>query len=209
MKWKWVKEANDNGKSTPESKNAAMRGMMKSMKPEDMDDDTLTMMKEIMKAKGKMKKNGKIPSTEVPVMTEGDFIGHSEDWQEAHEISFEDISNIVNVAVKEEYDEDDAGNGYVRSNYFIFKLWPDKVVLKKSYENKSVDNPMYVLHAYEIKYDEDDDDKPYAELGDGIAVRQVFVPADMEVDGAVSSMREADCRGIDDPALLLPFGSTL
>jgi uncharacterized protein YggU (UPF0235/DUF167 family) len=118
----------------------------------------------------------------------------ADDWEEgADDYSFDDITAMVNKAVQDEY-QVPSYNGYgsVTTNYFMYKCWPDKVVVKRSYSNQDKDADLFLAHPYTIE-----DDKVV--LGEPETVVMGFVSANAVDDDFLVAVREADKMSFDDP----------
>jgi len=129
-------------------------------------------------------------------LTNNSFLMDPADWQEADNgLAFDDVSSMVNRAVHDLYavppDARPANALYMSSRYYVYKVWPDKVAVKRSYENES-DDPLFMMHPYVIEEDE-------AVLGDGQEVELGFLPAGGSND-FTKAVREVDISSIDDPA---------
>lgn len=162
------------------------------------------------KSKKKKKNKGYEPASEqaktYEQITDESFLRNEADWQEASDdYSFDDIQAAVSKAMHAEYDTeykssigysggDYAGNGKV-CRYYIYKVWPDKAVFKRAYGNNNEEDPLFVMHSYEMS----DDGK--AVLGEPIAVDMGFVPSGTGMTSFMTAVREVDEVSIDDPQL--------
>lgn len=129
--------------------------------------------------------------------------GNEGEWNEsADELSFDDVSCLVCKALNAKYSDQGEGSdtgGYMGGMdcpYWVYKLWNDKVVAKRSYSADST-NPLFQLYSYSIK--KDDNGNYYAELGDPTEVVQMFVPVGSEPSNGLMAVREADKLSTDDP----------
>ena len=162
------------------------------------------------KKKDKKKKKKQTTSEKSAIktykeVTDESFIMNPSDWQEsADEMSFDDMNSAVCTAMHSEYDKkmdsstgygggDYVGNGMV-CRYYVYKMWPSTVVFKRAYGNKNPEDPLFMMHSYEM-----DGDK--AVLGAGMPVTMGFMPAGSESEDFMTAMREADEISLDDPEL--------
>ena len=123
-------------------------------------------------------------------ITDRSFIMSDKDWNEStDDLSFDDVQTMVNNEVTKTYKNTGAMYG---QRYYIYKLWPDKVVLKRSYDNKDTNDDLFIMMSYDIFGDD-------VVLGDAIPVNLGFVPQTFQSDEFMMAMREADALSIDDP----------
>lgn len=139
-------------------------------------------------------------------VTNNSFLMDPTDWLEASDdLSFDDIQAAVSKAMHAEYDTEYksgtgysggeyAGNGKV-CRYYIYKVWPDKVVFKRAYGNTNEEDPLFVMHDYEM------DGEGKALLGPVVPVDMGFVPAGTGMSSFLTAVRESDEISIDDPQL--------
>jgi hypothetical protein len=150
------------------------------------------------KKKKKRKKNGgeKLPSAiSAAEMVDRSFIVDSADWDEAlDDLSFDDITASVFAAVKGKYGF--MNNGYPSCRYYIYKLWPDKVVLKRSYDNRDGSDALFIMHTYTIEDGE-------TTLDDGDEVQLGFFSSDSDDESLLVAVREIDALSIDDPGFAI------
>lgn len=119
------------------------------------------------------------------------------DWKEGvGELSFPDVEALVSKAlqeawgVKEPYD----------CPYWVYKLWPDKAVVKRAYGQ--TEGSLFKMYPYEIKEEKEGEGGYKAVLGESKDMYQMFVPVGSEPADALLAVREADTFSADDPNLL-------
>ena len=116
------------------------------------------------------------------------------DWQEAtSELSFSDVEALISKALRDSHNGDDE----YYDSYWVYKVWPDKVICKRSYAAN--DGPLFKLYPYTVK---EQDGKYSVALGEPKEVNQLFVPVGSEPADALMAVREADTLSADDPEYL-------
>jgi hypothetical protein len=124
------------------------------------------------------------------------LLAQKADWKESKDdLSFDDIHGLISRALMKEY--------HVENSYecpcYVYKLWTDKVVVKRSYGSSAKEHCLFKMFSYSIKWDEDEDEKAEAELSDPVEVNQMFVPVGSEPANGFLAVREADELSTDDP----------
>lgn len=118
------------------------------------------------------------------------------DWIEsAHSHSFDDINDAVALAVANKFP---IGEGdHVHTGYFVYKLWEDKVVVKRSWSNENEDDALFLRMSY-ISEDTPDIGLTIT-LGDAAPVKLAFVPINTEpADNMLMASREVDLTNIEE-----------
>jgi hypothetical protein len=122
-------------------------------------------------------------------------VADTEDWQEGDGESFDTLFNWIHKAVREKYYKPGEG-----TQYELYKVWQDKVVLKKGYWVEKEDLPLFVHHAYSLEYP-DNTETGKVVLDEGQAVRLIFVPTDSKVKGELAAVREHEKESFDSFSL--------
>ena len=127
------------------------------------------------------------------------LLANSAEWKESvDELSFDDLSCLVSKALGEKYGALSMQD-YCSCPYWVYKLWSDKVVVKRSYSTKS-EYPLFQLFPYTTTKDADGNYK--VTLGDPTAVVQMFIPVGSEPDNGLLAVREVDELSTDDPEFI-------
>lgn len=141
---------------------------------------------------GKKKKRKKLPSIKAAMTW-------ATDWSEdQHTHSFDDIHEAVSLAVANKFPIGDGEHQH--SGYFVFKLWQDKVVVKRSFFNENEDDALFLRMSY---LSENTPDVGLTiTLAEPSPVKLAFVPLSMEPsDTMLMAAREVDLLGFDEELL--------
>jgi hypothetical protein len=126
------------------------------------------------------------------------LLAKPEDWKKFNEskddLSFDDVHNLLTKALCEEYEVEHSYD----CPYFVYKMWSNKMVAKRSYGSSSSEHCLFKMFDYSVGKD-DDDDSYEAEISNPVEVNQMFVPIGSEPSNAYLAVREADEQSTDDP----------
>lgn len=143
------------------------------------------------KKKGSHEKSETKSSMSVEQITNNSFLMNPEDWTESEdELSFDEIQSAVNMAVRSLH-KTNSDTSYASCPYYVYKIWPDRVVLKRNYS--VTDKPLFVMHSYEME-------NGVATLGDAEEVNLgFFSTSSFPNKDVMIAVREAEIIGVDDP----------
>ncbi|KKL26337.1 hypothetical protein LCGC14_2396290 [marine sediment metagenome] len=168
-----------------------LKSIINSLSEQSLNKEDVALLEKILDGNeaSHKRKRKKLPSIK-------DAISWTMDWFESqHTHSFDEIEGAVSLAVANKFP---IGEGERQHpGYFVFKLWQDKVVVKRSFFNENEDDALFLRLSY---LSEDTPDVGLTvTLGEPSPVKLAFVPLSTEPsDEMLMAAREVDLMGLDE-----------